>query len=184
MHVLGCLWVHQVYSNYDSNISGWYEYNYGRDDPETAEDELQERARVRWNVYVDSAYFILVTMSSVGYGDMLPITTDERMTAVCVIILGTFVWAYIIGSFTATIAVMGEDKARYESKMRGTAELLKFLEVDDAMLNSINHYYGTDCKSCVQFIANDPLPCYFQNINSPTKRCSMSNKFIMSCRLS
>ena len=56
------------------------------------EDELDPRARSNYHMYVDAAYFILVTMSSVGYGDMLPITTDERMQTCVVIILGTFVW--------------------------------------------------------------------------------------------
>ena len=37
--------------------------------------------------------------------------------------------AYIIGSFSTTLATMGEDKAKFETKMRSTAELLKFLEV-------------------------------------------------------
>ena len=37
-------------------------------------------------------------MSSVGYGDMLPITNDERTTAIMLIISGTFIWAYIIGA--------------------------------------------------------------------------------------
>merc|ERR1712159_930894 len=30
---------------------------------------------------------------------------------------------------------------RYEARMRGTAELLRFLDVDEDMMNAINHYY-------------------------------------------
>ena len=158
MHVLGCLWVRQVMSNFESNEFGWYSHNYGgltQADNNTVIPALdaggkrvwrtdqgpEARVSSHWNVYVDAAYFILVTMSSVGYGDMLPVTTGERMMSILVIIFGTFVWAYIIGSFSTTLAIMSEDKAKYEGKMRGTAELLKFLQVDEQMMTAINHYF-------------------------------------------
>ena len=60
----------QVHGNYSDNIEGWYSYNYGRDDPVDG-TSIDPRTKDRMNIYIDSAYFILVTMSSVGYGDML-----------------------------------------------------------------------------------------------------------------
>ena len=70
--MLSCRRQTQVHANYEANIDGWYSGNYGRDDLTTADkDEVDPRTKNRMNIYVDSAYFILVTMSSVGYGDML-----------------------------------------------------------------------------------------------------------------
>ena len=111
MHVLSCVWIQQAFTNsvfgpraaeiesaYKEAVNPyncWYDNNYGTDNTSTPDLNNEDQ---RWDVYVDSAYFILVTMSSVGYGDMLPITSDERTTAIMLIISGTFIWAYIIGA--------------------------------------------------------------------------------------
>ena len=94
MHVLSCVWIQQAFTNsifgprsaeieeiYKDAVNpynNWYDNNYGTDNTSTPDLTNEDQ---RWDVYVDSAYFILVTMSSVGYGDMLPITNDERTAA-------------------------------------------------------------------------------------------------------
>eukprot|EP01043_Picozoa_sp_COSAG02_P074130 COSAG02_NODE_14703_length_1245_cov_1.256545_1_plen_115_part_10 len=68
--------------------------------------------------YIDAVYWAIVTMSSVGYGDVLPVTNTERTVSIFVIVLGTFLYAYIIGAFSTIMAHNDYDKARYDTKMR------------------------------------------------------------------
>jgi hypothetical protein len=44
-------------------------------------------------MYIDSIYWAIVTMSSVGYGDLLPTTTGERTASIVVIVIGAFMCA-------------------------------------------------------------------------------------------
>eukprot|EP01049_Picozoa_sp_SAG25_P025669 SAG25_NODE_12340_length_282_cov_0.568306_1_plen_60_part_10 len=44
--------------------------------------------------------WVMVTLSSVGYGDVLPSSSTERFFTTVLIVFGTFLYAYIVGSFT------------------------------------------------------------------------------------
>lgn len=63
---------------------------------------------------VDSAYFVIVTMATVGYGDVHPLTTGGKVFAVILIIMG-------VGTFLGVIANITEimlAKREMESRMK------------------------------------------------------------------
>lgn len=91
--------------------------------------------------YVDALYFAMVTMSSVGYGDILPTTTRERLASVAVICIGAFMYAYIIGSFSTIMATLEYDRARYDTKMRTVSNYLRFIGSDEETTMRVNKFY-------------------------------------------
>jgi hypothetical protein len=91
--------------------------------------------------YVDSVYWAIVTMSSVGYGDVLPTTTEERTWAVFVMVLGSFLYAYIIGAFSTIMAHNDHDKSRYDTKMRQVGTWLKFIDADEDAFQRVMKFY-------------------------------------------
>ena len=48
--------------------------------------------------YSSSLYWAMVTMATVGYGDLKPITTKERVVAVFVTVIGASMFGYVIGN--------------------------------------------------------------------------------------
>lgn len=44
--------------------------------------------------YIASNYFAVSTMITVGYGDIVPVTTGEKLTCVVVMIMASGVFAY------------------------------------------------------------------------------------------
>eukprot|EP01052_Picozoa_sp_SAG31_P007237 SAG31_NODE_343_length_17426_cov_35.294443_5_plen_103_part_00 len=76
-------------------------------------------------IYTDVVYFALVTMTSVGYGDMLSKTNAERSLNILMIITGGFVYAFIVGSFGQMVDQMNHDVAQFDKKMRSVSALLK-----------------------------------------------------------
>jgi hypothetical protein len=105
--------------------------------------------------YVDSFYWAIVTMSSVGYGDVLPTTTNEREIGVIVITIGAFLYAYIIGAFSTIMAALDHDSARYDTKMRTVANYLKFLNVDPKTVVRVNRYYEFRFANKIMFEEDD-----------------------------
>lgn len=91
--------------------------------------------------YVDAVYWAIVTMSSVGYGDVLPVTTSERTIAIFVIVLGAFLYAYIIGAFSTIMAHNDYDKARYDTKIRQVLTWLKFIDADPVSIERTLKFY-------------------------------------------
>ena len=51
--------------------------------------------------YVLSAYFCLQTMSTVGYGDVNPTNSKERIFAIVVMLFGVVVFSFISGSLSS-----------------------------------------------------------------------------------
>ena len=81
------------------------------------------------NSFGDALWWALVTISTVGYGDMYPVTTGGRLVAVCLILIGVGVCGYIAG-FMANLMSLGEEDdedrhlARVEKKLDILAEHL------------------------------------------------------------
>ena len=60
------------------------------------------------NTFGDALWWALVTISTVGYGDMYPVTTGGRLVAVILILLGVGVCGYIAG-FMANLVSMDDE---------------------------------------------------------------------------
>jgi voltage-gated potassium channel len=59
--------------------------------------------------YVVAIYWSIMTITSIGYGDVLPHTKHEVMWCVVLMTLGSFFWAYIIGHTITLINTFNDD---------------------------------------------------------------------------
>ncbi len=64
-----------------------------------------------------SCYFALTTLSTVGYGDLYPISTNEMLVGIIVMLLGIVFFSHIMGSF---IEIISNYDKRMGSVDRGT----------------------------------------------------------------
>lgn len=134
-HLIACLWLYVGISSVaeqDSEGKNWMLAEYG---------SLSNAVAVGERRYIDATYWVFVTVSSVGFGDILPFSTSEREFACAAIVAGTFLYAYIIGTFTNMISNMGQDKSTFDAKMRSISELMKFLNVPAALEYKVHSYY-------------------------------------------
>ncbi|MGH9617127.1 MAG: voltage-gated potassium channel protein [Acidobacteriaceae bacterium] len=66
---------------------------------------------------ISALYYAMVTMSTVGYGDILPVTSESRLFAMSVIVLGVAVFAT---SLTAVIAPLVSHSLQHIINRKGT----------------------------------------------------------------
>ena len=102
-------------------------------------------------VYSDATYWLLTTMSTVGFGDILPHNAIERLFCCWVILLGTFVWAYIVGAFSSTLQNMDRDKNHYDEEMRSIKAMMRFHEVPDELSERIDAFFEYKFQSHTMF---------------------------------
>eukprot|EP00930_Biecheleria_cincta_P074534 TRINITY_DN6174_c0_g1_i1.p1 TRINITY_DN6174_c0_g1~~TRINITY_DN6174_c0_g1_i1.p1 ORF type:complete len:939 (-),score=131.57 TRINITY_DN6174_c0_g1_i1:150-2966(-) len=68
-------------------------------------------------VYIAAMYWAVMTMTSVGYGDILPHTPSEYIVCTVCMMASSIVWAYIIGTACAVMSNMDPEQTDLERRL-------------------------------------------------------------------
>lgn len=71
----------------------------------------------QYHPYVLSLYWSAATLTSTGYGDFHPRTTEEMALALTVMLLGTLFFGYIMASMAAALANADFQRSRFREKV-------------------------------------------------------------------
>ena len=85
------------------------------------------------SLYIASLYFAVATLSTLGYGDVIPATNAERLYAVASTFIGGAVYAYLLGSVCSIITNLDEGSNTFYRQMD---ELNRFM-TDKAITNEL-----------------------------------------------
>ena len=113
---------------------GWWDSLYG-------EKVLNGIPVTDGEQYVDAVYFVMMTLTSVGYGDITPKLTGERLFVYIMMFFTAFFYAYVIGTFADLIANKRRDKSAFEQKMRSVFAFLELVECPDETLHKVRAFY-------------------------------------------
>lgn len=89
----------------------------------------------------EAIYFTVVTMSSVGYGDITPRSSSEKTFGTVMIIVGGFLWAFVIALFSDLIHGMTEARRQYDNKLRSVTSVLGFLGAEKHFKDQATRFY-------------------------------------------
>lgn len=99
-HLAACGWYH-VASIANKTDTSWIKEN----------DFLGEE----WDIkYISSLYWATVTVMTVGYGDITPTNSNERIYAIFVILFGGMIFPFTITSIGNIIQNMQREKKKFE----------------------------------------------------------------------
>ncbi|GLE08981.1 hypothetical protein PINS_up020456 [Pythium insidiosum] len=103
-HVTACGFIMAATNNDNSAAHSWMDANGLRD-------------ATRSEIYVAALYWAFTMMTTVGFGDIVPITTLERMYAILAMVISAGTYAYVIASMSSIVSLMNLQHARYHEKM-------------------------------------------------------------------
>eukprot|EP00397_Hematodinium_sp_SG-2012_P010238 GEMP01010347.1.p1 GENE.GEMP01010347.1~~GEMP01010347.1.p1 ORF type:complete len:730 (+),score=112.20 GEMP01010347.1:106-2295(+) len=99
----------------EGTSSSWITKLYWRDpqEPQLNSDNPCHH----WDLWVVSWYFSIMTITSIGFGDIVPTRREEYVTLSCFMLVGGLFWTYLIGSFCSIISNLDPFEIEFEQQM-------------------------------------------------------------------
>jgi len=94
-----------------------------------------------WGEYLHSLYWCIQTLSSVGYGDVIPTTNAEYLYAITVMLFGVGVFGYIVGNVASLLANIDPAKAHYLETMEKLTAFMKYRNLPAHLQRRIRDYF-------------------------------------------
>ena len=75
--------------------------------------------------YVSALYFALTTMLTLGYGDIVPVTSSERIYTIFMMLLGGGVFGYAMNSIAMILQSLENEKSKFRKKVLSISKHLQ-----------------------------------------------------------
>ena len=71
-----------------------------------------------FRLYLAALYWSTMTISTIGYGDIVPVSSGERVYVIIAMLIGAFEYGYIVGAVSNVIATRNEKVNNFQVMMR------------------------------------------------------------------
>ena len=133
-HTLGCFFV-LLAATEDS-------WQYGVNWLSTFEEDLDPAVPGQdYRRYVISLYWAIITISTMGYGDVLPKTTPERCYVIMVALVGSVVFAYCMNNIGQMLTASSGIEDALRSNQRQVREYMEFRSVSVPLQQRVFYHY-------------------------------------------
>lgn len=91
--------------------------------------------------YIRSFYYAVTTLTTIGYGDITPVTNAQTIFAIFVELIGAGLYGYIIGNVASLLANIDVAKAHFSEKIDKITAFLNYRNVPPEMKEKVMSYY-------------------------------------------
>ncbi|XP_061568607.1 potassium voltage-gated channel subfamily H member 6a isoform X2 [Cololabis saira] len=91
--------------------------------------------------YVTALYFTFSSLTSVGFGNVSPNTNPEKIFSICVMLIGSLMYASIFGNVSAIIQRLYSGTARYHTQMLRIKEFIRFHQIPGGLRQRLEEYF-------------------------------------------
>ncbi|XP_006867092.1 PREDICTED: potassium voltage-gated channel subfamily H member 7 [Chrysochloris asiatica] len=141
-HWLACIWyaIGNVERPYLTNKIGWLD-SLGLQIGKCYNDSDSSSGPSIKDKYVTALYFTFSSLTSVGFGNVSPNTNSEKIFSICVMLIGSLMYASIFGNVSAIIQRLYSGTARYHMQMLRVKEFIRFHQIPNPLRQRLEEYF-------------------------------------------
>ncbi|XP_068091500.1 potassium voltage-gated channel subfamily H member 2 isoform X2 [Hyperolius riggenbachi] len=142
-HWLACIWYaigHMEHLDTEYRPIGWL-YSLGTQIRKPYNDSLVKSGPTINDKYVTALYFTFSSLTSVGFGNVSPNTNSEKIFSICVMLIGSLMYASIFGNVSAIIQRLYSGTARYHTQMLRVREFIRFHQIPNPLRQRLEEYF-------------------------------------------
>jgi voltage-gated potassium channel len=92
--------------------------------------------------YLRALYWGIETLTTVGYGDIVPQTPRETVYTICVMIFGISVYGFIIGNVASLLSNIDPARSKYLEQMETINAFMRYRAIPVHLQHRIRDYYA------------------------------------------
>ncbi|NWJ03366.1 KCNH2 protein, partial [Crypturellus undulatus] len=137
-HWLACIWY--AIGNVEGQRIGWL-HSLGDQIGKPFNDSNPLYGPTIKDKYVTALYFTFSSLTSVGFGNVSPNTNSEKIFSICVMLIGSLMYASIFGNVSAIIQRLYSGTARYHTQMLRVKEFIRFHQIPNPLRQRLEEYF-------------------------------------------
>ncbi len=94
----------------------------------------------RGEQYVASLYWSVMTLTTIGYGDIKPVTAVERLFAILAMLLGSAMFAYVVGTMCSVVQGLSETQLHFQSHMDRINEYMTECKLPNSLRTRVRKF--------------------------------------------
>ncbi|XP_062977605.1 potassium voltage-gated channel subfamily H member 2 [Elgaria multicarinata webbii] len=137
-HWLACIWY--AIGNMEGEAIGWL-HSLGSQIGKPFNESTPHLGPSIKDKYITALYFTFSSLTSVGFGNVSPNTNPEKIFSICVMLIGSLMYASIFGNVSAIIQRLYSGTARYHTQMLRVREFIRFHQIPNPLRQRLEEYF-------------------------------------------
>lgn len=129
----------------------------------------------RWSQYITCIYWAVTTMTTIGYGDIVPSNTEERIVTLIAELVGSSVFLYGLTQVTSLIANINTADVEFHKLMDQANEYFEFRNIPTPLRVKVREFFHYKRASSLFHAEHRLLDHLSDNIRQEMQLWSMRN---------
>lgn len=91
--------------------------------------------------YIKALYWTITTITTIGYGDIVPSTIEQTIYVMCVEIVGVAFYGFVIGNIANILSKKDPSKLHYQNNLENLSSLVHLRKIPVDLQTKIRDYY-------------------------------------------